>query len=61
MSDATSGVQYNPDRPRKVVREVLHAIEIKRTLFPKLTPAFLESIKTLGATRGTFLMPAGES
>ena len=39
----------------------IHAIEIKRTLSPKLTPAFLESMKTLGATRGTFLIPEGES
>lgn len=39
----------------------IHAIEIKRTLSPKLTPAFLESMKTLGATRGTFLIPSGES
>lgn len=39
----------------------IHAIEIKRTLSPKLTPAFLESMRTLGATRGTFLMPLGES
>ena len=27
----------------------------------KLTPVFLESMKTLGATRGTFLIPEGES
>ena len=39
----------------------IHAIEIKRTLSPKLTPAFLESMKTLGAIRGTFLIPQGES
>lgn len=39
----------------------IHAIEIKRTLSPKLTPAFLESMKTLGATRGTYLIPEGES
>jgi predicted AAA+ superfamily ATPase len=37
------------------------AIEIKRTLSPKLTPGFLESLKTLGATRGYFLIPDGES
>ncbi len=37
----------------------IHAIEIKRTLSPKFSPAFRESMHTLGATRGTFLMPAG--
>ena len=37
-----------------------HAIEIKRTLSPKLTPAFRESMTTLGADRGTYLMPGGE-
>lgn len=39
----------------------IHAIEIKRTLSPKLTPAFRESMITLGATRGTYLTPAGET
>jgi len=39
----------------------VHAIEIKRTLSPKLTPAFRESMATLGASRGTYLMPAGAS
>lgn len=39
----------------------VHAIEIKRTLSPKLTPAFTESMKTLEATRGTFLIPHGDS
>jgi predicted AAA+ superfamily ATPase len=38
----------------------IHAIEIKRTLSPKLTPAFRESMATLGATKGTYLMPAGD-
>lgn len=38
----------------------IHAIEIKRTLSPKLTPAFLESIRTLGATKATYLIPEGE-
>jgi uncharacterized protein len=38
----------------------VHAIEIKRTLSPKLTPAFRESMTTLGADRGTYLMPCGE-
>jgi predicted AAA+ superfamily ATPase len=35
------------------------AVEIKRTLAPKITPAFLESMRTLGATAGVFVMPAG--
>lgn len=39
----------------------VHAIEIKRTLAPKLTPAFRESMTTLGADRGTYLMPSGET
>jgi len=39
----------------------IHAIEIKRTLFPKVTPALLESCKTLGATQATYLIPEGES
>lgn len=39
----------------------IHAIEIKRTLSPKLTPAFTESMKTLEATRGTYLIPHGAS
>jgi len=38
----------------------IHAIEIKRTLSPKLTPAFIESCKTLGATKATYLIPEGE-
>jgi hypothetical protein len=38
----------------------IHAIEIKRTLSPKLAPAFLESMNTLGASRGTYLIPEGE-
>ncbi len=37
------------------------AIEIKRTLSPKLTPAFRESMETLSAVRGTILIPKGES
>ena len=36
-------------------------MEIKRTLSPKLTPAFLESMETLGATRGYYITPGGES
>jgi len=39
----------------------IHAIEIKRTLSPKLTPAFLESLKTLKATKATYLIPEGEA
>lgn len=35
------------------------AVEIKRTLSPKATPAFRESMRTLGADEGVFLMPAG--
>jgi len=37
------------------------AIEIKRTLSPKLSPGFIESMKTLGASRGCYLIPAGDS
>jgi hypothetical protein len=37
------------------------AVEIKRTLSPKLTPAFVESMGTLGAARGYYIMPVGES
>ena len=33
------------------------AIEIKRTLSPKLSPGFIESMKTLGADRGYFIIP----
>jgi predicted AAA+ superfamily ATPase len=39
----------------------IHAIEIKRTLSPKLTPAFSESLRTLGATKATYLIPQGET
>ena len=39
----------------------IHAIEIKRTLSPKLTPAFLESLKTIKATKATYLIPEGET
>ena len=38
----------------------VHAIEIKRTLSPKLTPAFRESMSTLGASRGTYVVPGGD-
>ncbi len=37
------------------------AIEIKRTLSPKLTPGFLESAATLGAHRGYFIIPSGDA
>ncbi len=40
--------------------EVL-AIEIKRTLSPKLSSSFTESMKTVGATKGYYLIPKGES
>lgn len=36
------------------------AIEIKRTLSPKLTPGLMESIQTIGAGRGLILIPKGE-
>lgn len=39
----------------------VHAIEIKRTLSPKPNPAFRESMSTLAAKRGTYLIPSGES
>jgi predicted AAA+ superfamily ATPase len=44
-------VLESPDR--------LIAVEIKRTLSPKVTPAFLESMRTLGAAEGVFVMPSG--
>jgi hypothetical protein len=40
--------------------EVL-AVEIKRTLSPKVTPGLVESMATLGATSGVILIPEGES
>jgi hypothetical protein len=36
------------------------AIEIKRTLSPKLTPAFRESMQTVAATKGFYLIPEGD-
>ena len=36
------------------------ALEIKRTLSPKLTPGFQESMKTLQATKGYYIIPQGE-
>jgi len=35
--------------------------EIKRTLSPKLNPGFIESMKTIGATKGYFIIPEGDS
>lgn len=37
------------------------AIEIKRTLSPKVTPGLLESMKTLGTEKGVIIIPYGES
>ncbi len=36
------------------------AVEIKRTLSPKLTPSFIESSKTIQSTQGFFIMPDGD-
>jgi predicted AAA+ superfamily ATPase len=36
------------------------AIEIKRTLSPKITRGYTESFNTLNATRGYFIIPQGE-
>lgn len=37
------------------------ALEIKRTLSPKLSPGLIESMKTLQATTGYYIMPQGET
>jgi predicted AAA+ superfamily ATPase len=37
------------------------AIEIKRTLSPKLGPGFIESMKTLQASSGCFVIPEGDA
>ena len=37
------------------------ALEIRRTLAPKLTLGFVESIKTLQATKGYIIIPQGET
>lgn len=37
------------------------AVEIKRTLAPKLTPGLVESMETLGSNRGFIVIPEGES
>lgn len=36
------------------------AVEIKRTLSPKVTPGLIESMETLGAARGFIVIPKGE-
>lgn len=36
------------------------AVEIKRTLSPKLTPGLVESMETLQASRGVIVIPEGE-
>jgi predicted AAA+ superfamily ATPase len=37
------------------------AIEIKRTLSPKVTPGLIESMETLGSKKGFIVIPEGES
>ena len=37
------------------------AVEIKRTLSPKVTPGLIESMDTLGSNRGVIVIPKGES
>jgi hypothetical protein len=37
------------------------AIEIKRTLSPKVTRGLVESMKTIGADRAVILIPRGEA
>lgn len=37
------------------------AIEIKRTLSPKVTPGLIESMKTLKAERGVIIIPQGDA
>ena len=37
------------------------AIEIKRTLSPKVTPGLIESMKTLKAKRGVIIIPQGDA
>lgn len=37
----------------------VHAIEIKRTLSPRLTVSFVESMSTVGANKGTIVLPSG--
>lgn len=37
------------------------AVEIKRTLSPKVTPGLVESMATLGSKKGVIVMPEGEA
>ncbi len=37
------------------------AVEIKRTLSPKLTPGMVESMETIGANQGVIIIPGGET
>jgi hypothetical protein len=37
------------------------AVEIKRTLSPKVTPGLVESMETLGSSRGFIVIPEGEA
>jgi uncharacterized protein len=39
----------------------ISAVEIKRTLSPKVTPGLLESMETLRAERGTIVIPEGNA
>jgi len=39
----------------------ISAVEIKRTLSPKVTPGLIESMETLRADRGVIVIPEGES
>ncbi|MEE9392994.1 MAG: hypothetical protein V3W41_10855 [Planctomycetota bacterium] len=48
-------VLENSDR-KKVI-----AVEIKRTLAPKLGRGFTESVQTIGATKGYVVIPKGEA
>ena len=36
------------------------AVEIKRSLSPKITPAFRESMQTINASKGFYVMPSGD-
>ncbi len=38
----------------------VHAIEIKRTLSPRIPRGLVESMNTIGASRATIIMPGGE-
>jgi hypothetical protein len=39
----------------------IHAVEIKRTLSPKLTRGLVESMETLGAHQGFLVIPEGDA